>query len=103
MSKKLDELLETKVEIINCETEKRDRIVTVDSITEGFELYIQLDENNVFCLYDMQDEDYSTPLGATIPEALHELSTFTEYFNNHDDGDDSWESNFLYSLPEIKI
>lgn len=101
MRKKLNELLETKVEIINCETEKTDRIVTVDSITEGFDLYIDIIDNE-FCLLDMQDEDYSTPLGSTISEALHELNSFTEYFNNHDDGDDSWESNFLYSLTKIK-
>lgn len=94
MSKKLDELLEKKVEILDCETGKQIDMTTVEGISNGFDLYIDLvDDKLVLC--DFQDEDEQTFLGNTVEEALRELSKYDEYFNNHYDG---WESNFLYEL-----
>lgn len=94
----LELLKETKVSIIDCDTQDITDLVTVEEILEGSECYVDV-INNEFVLLNVNIEDYDiTPIGTTIIEALETLNKYTELFNNLDDDEESWESNFLHCV-----
>lgn len=100
LEKVLDELLRQKIGIMDSETEEHIDDSTVDGISEGFDLYIDLNnEKAAICLYDFQDDEYEWELGTTVKECLSELSSFEEYFNAANDG---WVSDFFYYYEEME-
>ncbi|WP_461199325.1 hypothetical protein [Enterococcus sp. N249-2] len=98
MKKLLDEILEHKVAILDCDTNKEIETVMVDSLVTGFDLYIDVNESNTqICLYDTQDEDEETELGNTMYDVLNALSKYNEFFNDLPE----WESDFFKYYKKI--
>lgn len=87
----LNELLDQKIAILNCETQEVEEDYTVGQICAGFDMYIEIRKNQ-FCLFDIQDLNYTYRLGNTIKSALNELNTFIECFNDMP----YWEVDFRY-------
>lgn len=76
---KLNELLQTKVAVIDFYTERVTDESTVMDVLSGSDVGIKSDDTG-FYLYDYHDENDTTFLGETIFDALKQLNTFEYYF-----------------------
>lgn len=79
---------------------------TLDDRLSGSDFYAMV-ECGCYYIVDMQDDDEVTYLGDKLAEALKNLNTYSDYFNNYpqgnyidwdDDWDEFWLTDFEYSL-----
>lgn len=99
--KLLDRVLEQKIAILDCDTQKVTESVIVDDICEGFGMQLKEREDGMIYLCELPDNhEWADELGTTLYEVLNALNSYTECFNDLSSQYEAWESDFLFYFGE---